>query len=94
MKWILVVYAYSCLSGGGIDPGIISGNCNTRGLRSEIEMPSQAACEEVRDLNKGANAECWAKADAPQSPAQLGDITRFNIAPHNFTLSPNVALPH
>lgn len=78
MTWILVVYAYSCINPGGIDPGIIPGNCGNR-QRTEIIMPSQQICEQVRDENKYASAQCWARVDPPS-------IT----GPGNFTIMPNL----
>ena len=51
MKWFLIVYMYHC-TGGGIDPGIIPGNCG--GNEARVVMPSLEVCRAVRAINAGS----------------------------------------
>lgn len=56
MKWYLIINLYAC-HGGGIDPGIIQGNCTSREVR--IEMPSLETCRLVRAVQmQFVNAKC------------------------------------
>lgn len=52
MKWFLVIWVSTGTSFG---MSLASGSVST-----QLEMPSQEVCQQVRDLNKGY-AECWAK---------------------------------
>lgn len=59
MKWFLI--GYFIFSFGG-DTGMNQGYTpSSREIR--VEMPSKEICEQIKDLNKFANFDCWAKMD-------------------------------
>lgn len=60
MKWFLVIWV---ATGGGFWTGEMF---SSGSVKTQLEMPSQEICEQVRALNH-EGAECWAKRlpDAP-----------------------------
>ena len=75
MKWFLVL---SVFTGGGFSGDLIM---PTRSVQAELAMPSQAICEQVRDLNQH-NAECWAKTEKAPSASTLPSID-LSTGPYN-----------
>jgi hypothetical protein len=63
MKWFLVFWLWHPgLSGDG---ATVTGGWGAGRDEQRIEMPSQAECEEIKNLLKAAfDAECWAKQPA------------------------------
>lgn len=70
MKWYLLMYLYSC-AGGGIDPGIVPGNCGNREVR--IEMPSIEICRQVRGVNNGSKCLSEDIEEDPKSKKTFND---------------------